>query len=315
VKSSIEAGEFGKRLIVREAWNDELEQFAAEQQIGEIDLATIQHGWLGNDVAFLRSSPWLKVLEIDHQTIHDISAISSLKGLIVLKLDTPRCKIVPDLSVLQKLRMFVLAYWIPGAEAAFNCLNLERLFLYKYPFSDLAPLSRLQKLDSLVIMNTFRLKSLNGIARLQNLQHLGIYLCPKLTDITQVAELKHVKDLAFETCKKARPFDVVGAVKGLRSLAFNNCGPIESIAALRNTPKLEELFFYESTNVLNGDLWPMAALPKLRCHAFRDRKHYSHNGEYFDVHAGAGHGHLDPRNRFGPFGDPNYEPLVPQKQP
>ncbi|HET6881834.1 MAG TPA: leucine-rich repeat protein [Pirellulales bacterium] len=206
--------------------------------------------------------------------------------------------------------MFVLAYWMPGSETVFDCVNLERLLVYKYPYEDITPLSRLTKLDSLSFLNTYRLKSVRGVAALQNMEYLGFFLCPKLTDITEVAELKQMKELAFDTCKNARPFDIVGSLKRLRSLDFSNCGAIGSIAALRDTPDLEEFLFSESTNVLDGDLSPMASLPKLRCHAFRDRKHYSHTSDYFDEHAGAGHGRGGPRKRFGTFGDPNYEPLT-----
>lgn len=188
--------------------------------------------------------------------------------------------------------------------------SVSGLLVYKYPYEDITPLSRLTKLDSLSFLNTYRLKSVRGVAALQNMEYLGFFLCPKLTDITEVAELKQMKELAFDTCKNARPFDIVGSLKRLRSLDFSNCGAIGSIAALRDTPDLEEFLFSESTNVLDGDLSPMASLPKLRCHAFRDRKHYSHTSDYFDEHAGAGHGRGGPRKRFGTFGDPNYEPLT-----
>jgi hypothetical protein len=312
MQSSVESGEFGKRLIVREFWNDSLEERASDEQVAELVLATMQHGWSGNSVGFLARLPWLKVLEIDHLTIDDISPINCLDELVVMRLNTPRARLVPDFSLLRNLRMLVLAYWMPGSESAFNCVNLERLLVYKYPYEDVTPLSRLTKLDSLSFLNTYRLKSVRGISALQNMEYLGFFLCPKLTDIAQVAELKKIKELAFDTCKKARPFDVVGALKELRSLAFNNCGPIESIAALRNTPKLEEFLFWESTNVLDGDLSAMASLSKLRCHAFRERKHYSHNRSYFDQRGATERGRGGPRKRFGTFPDPNYEPLMPQ---
>lgn len=309
MQSSIERGEFGKRLIVREPWNDNLEALATRERVAELVLATMQYGWAGSNVEFLARLPWLKVLELDHLTIDDILPVGDLHELAILRLNTPRAKMVPDFSALQRLRMLVIAYWMPRTETAFNCRTLERLLVYKYPYEDITPLSRLTKLDSLLFVNTYRLKSIRGIHALQKMEYLGFFLCPKLTDITEIAEVKSIKELAFDTCKKARPFDVVGSLKGLRSLFFNNCGPVESIAALRNTPDLEEFLFWESTDVLDGDLSPMAALPRLRCHAFKNRKHYSHTGDYFDTHAGTQHARGGPRKRFATFPDPNYEPL------
>ncbi len=312
MQSSVETGEFGKRLIVRGPWNDELEAAARADQVAELVLDTPK-GWLGSNIAFVCRLPQLRVLEVDHLTIADLSPISSLPNLVVLRLDTPRVKVVPDFSALQNLRMFVLAYWMPGSESAFNCHNLERLLIYKYPFEDMTPLSKLTKLDSLSFLNTYRLKSVRSIRALTNMEYLGYFLCPKLTDVAEVAELKKMKELAFDTCKKAKPFEVVAELKDLRSLDFSNCGPINSIAALRNTPKLEEFHIAESTNVLDGDLFPITSLQRLRSVAFQDRKHYSHKWDYFEGRGAGQHGRGGPRKRFGTFPDPNYEPLVAQQ--
>jgi hypothetical protein len=310
MKCLIEDGEFGKRLIVQEGWNDELEEFARTERIAELALRSVK-GWQDNDLNFLPRLPWLEAIDIQHLTIGDLSPLRGMGNLVVLSLDTPRAKIVPDFSALQRLRMFVLAYWMPGSESAFNCLNLERLLIYKYPYEDITALSRLRKLDSLSFLNTYRLKSVRGIRALQKMEYLGFFLCPKLTDIAEIAELRRIKELAFDTCKKARPFDVVGGLNGLQSLAFCNCGPIESVAALRNTPELEEFYFIESTDVRDGDLSAVASLPKLRSCFFKGRKHYSHDRAFFEQRGAIGVGHGGPRKRFGTFPHPNYEPLGP----
>ena len=64
-------------------------------------------------------------------------------------------------------------------------------------------------------------------------------------------------------------------MKNLRELLVLDCGPIESLAPLRGVP-LETLFFYESTNIRDGDLGVLLDLPHLKGTAFADRRHYSH---------------------------------------
>lgn len=87
--------------------------------------------------------------------------------------------------------------------------------------------------------------------------------------------------LHISTCTKIRDISPVATLNSLRELFLNTCGEIESIRPLRSLQDLEKFIFYESTNVLDGDLTPLKGLPKLKEVAFQNRRHYSHTAEDF----------------------------------
>jgi hypothetical protein len=70
----------------------------------------------------------------------------------------------------------------------------------------------------------------------------------------------------------------------LKKLFLNNCGDIQSLRPIQSLKDLEWVIFYESTNVLDGDLTPILHLKKLSRLSFQNRRHYSHKREEFEAY-------------------------------
>ena len=54
-----------------------------------------------------------------------------------------------------------------------------------------------------------------------------------------------------------------------------NCGEIDSMKPLAELVELSEVFFHESTNILDGNLNMLKNLPNLRDISFQERRHYN----------------------------------------
>jgi len=87
--------------------------------------------------------------------------------------------------------------------------------------------------------------------------------------------------LNIDTCKAIDSIEEVGSLPRLRKLNLNNDGNIESLKPLDNLKGLELVVFYESTNILDGDLTPLWRQKNLSRVSFQNRKHYSHKREDF----------------------------------
>jgi hypothetical protein len=62
----------------------------------------------------------------------------------------------------------------------------------------------------------------------------------------------------------------------LKKLHLNNGGAIASLKPLLNLDGLESVMFYESTNIVDGDLSPLLRQKNLARISFQNRRHYSH---------------------------------------
>jgi hypothetical protein len=68
--------------------------------------------------------------------------------------------------------------------------------------------------------------------------------------------------------------DAVGALRNLRFLGVSDCGRIDSLSPLANLTKLEVLYAWGSTRIVDSDLTPLVKLPMLREIRMRDRREY-----------------------------------------
>ena len=102
---------------------------------------------------------------------------------------------------------------------------------------------------------------------------------PKVADWQPLSRATELEVLELETCKRLEAIDFLRPMRRLRDLSLVNCGPIDSLAPLADAEALERFFFYESTNVRDGDLSILLTLPWLREVSFMNRKHYSHTRE------------------------------------
>jgi hypothetical protein len=60
----------------------------------------------------------------------------------------------------------------------------------------------------------------------------------------------------------------------LRFLGISECGEVESLAPIGSLDQLEVLYAWGSTRIVDGDLSPLARLPRLKELSVRDRRDY-----------------------------------------
>ena len=202
----------------------------------------------------------------------DISAVEYLHGLRYLALNrTGRTGL--NFAAFPTLISLSLD-WRPKSESMFGCSSLEELNVSGLPGPTLDELSQLQNLSKLSIAGG-GISKLSGRGRLSSVRELGLYYITKLTDLDGIENLRALEVLDVETCKKIDQLDQISNLVRLKQLTLANCGDIASIKPIRNLKNLETVHFWESTNILDGGLSPLAGLPNLQDVRFKNRKHYS----------------------------------------
>jgi len=69
------------------------------------------------------------------------------------------------------------------------------------------------------------------------------------------------EELELEDGRSLRAIDDVGSLESLRFLGVSECGDIESFAPIGGLERLEVLYAFGSTRVVDRDLSPLARLP------------------------------------------------------
>jgi len=103
----------------------------------------------------------------------------------------------------------------------------------------------------------------------------------RLTSLAGIEQLMELEELEIHTCRRVRSINEIGCLPRLRKLHLNNDGDIESFKPLAKLDGLESVAFYESTNVVDGDLSPLLCQKNLSSVSFQNRRHYSHRREEF----------------------------------
>ena len=80
--------------------------------------------------------------------------------------------------------------------------------------------------------------------------------------------------LQLQSCKKVTDIKPVGSCAALQFFDLSEGGEIPSVGPLTDLVALERLYLYESTKVTDGDLSPIARLPKLKDFRMRNRRAY-----------------------------------------
>ncbi len=274
---NIEDGVLGRRMVLRSAWSSEARSAAQGADVRELDL-NYAKGWTGHDYAFLSELSRLEALDITDRNARDVTPIHYLPDLRRVKVFT-YCKTPIDFGKFPLLEECALE-WRPRSESLFAHSGVKRVFINKCPIKDLRAMSLMTGLESLSLASP-KLETLEGIEALRALTFLGIYVAGRLAGLAGVEGARNLVHLEVNDCSRVRDVTPVGALHRLQSLHLCNDGDIETFRPLRELKELEQFLFYESTNVLDGDLSPLKSLPKLRKVAFMDRKHYTHRRNEF----------------------------------
>jgi Leucine-rich repeat (LRR) protein len=221
---------------------------------------------------FLRGLP-IRELEIIDRRLTALEPIYSLAPT----LESLHVTTHPDLKIrlteLPKLRS-IGASWAQIRDTISEVTGLDYLFLLAYKPDNLEPLSSHVGLETLRMKDRPRLSSLAGLSHFPRLQRLGIYLASRLEDISELQSRSEIRELELEFCKKLTRIDDLAECTGLRRLSLAENGDIESLKPVTGLAKLEELYLYGSTKILDPDLTPIAGLPRLRILRMMNRRGY-----------------------------------------
>ncbi|MFW0774078.1 hypothetical protein ACLRGI_12995 [Paenarthrobacter nitroguajacolicus] len=266
----------GNRLFVTGPWNPQVEELVESGSVHTLVL-NIAHGFSSPSLEFLRSWP-LKELDILLPPLDDLSPVRRLReSLTALAIEIFADIRTPlDLSGFAQLRHLSVPWDMVEAQVS-NLVGVEDLYLDNYQAADLSTLSALTSLKKLRMKGRVRIKSLEGLQSLENLEELSIHGARGLSDVSALRTspaAQSLRTLQFESCRKLTTLDDVAFASGVRFLNMGNCGDLESLAPIRNMQELRELFLYESTTFVDGDLSPLLDLTKLTDLRLMNRKHY-----------------------------------------
>ena len=276
---SLEQGAFGACVVATGAWTAKIAEYMSKHMVRELYLNHAR-GWVGDNVDFLRDLPELDAFRILDFTIKDVSAIHALGSLRLLEVST-YCTTPVDFARFPRLEDCAI-YWRDGSTSLFACEKLERLFLHRYSGVQSASIAQLERLVSLSIANG-GLQEVRHLGNLKRLRRLGLYNLAGLTSLRGIGRLTQLEELEVNGCRAVDQIEELATLEDLRKLQLNDDGAIASLAPLRTATGLEELLFYESTNVRDGDLAVLTQLPRLKRVWFQNRRHYTHTRESLRV--------------------------------
>lgn len=274
----IENGKYGKKIVVTSHWNNKISNYIKKNNIKEIEL-NYAKGWKDSDVLFLKEiTSKLLSLTITNYNLDNISIIHNLKSLKELNIDSYD-KTELDFSNFKELEDCFLE-WRPKAKSIFKNKSLKKLYIQNFKSKDTNDFSEMTQLKELKLGNS-PIEDLTGLKSLKKLRFLGLYSFRKLSNLFGLEYLINLEELEINYSKKFVTIDEIGALKKLQKLQLCSNRNINTLKPLEKTNKLESFFFYEDTNIIDGNLNVLWNMDNLKNIAFQNRKHYSHSREDF----------------------------------
>lgn len=266
-----EDGVYGLRMVMLGAWSKGAANVVESEGVRELEL-NYAKGWSEHDYSFLSQLSGLEALEIIDWNATDITPIHHLSDLKLLSVST-YCKTAIDFSRFPKLEDCSLE-WRARARSVFEHTGIKKLFINKFSGKDLCSFEKMT-LDSLSLASP-KLESFNGVHAIQGLGFLGVYVARRLSSLSDLEGAPGLTHLEVNDCPKVHDLSALANLRNLEELHLCNNGEIDTFRPLAGHSRLRVVFFYESTNVVDGDLGVLKALPSLEDVAFMDRPHYSH---------------------------------------
>src|SRR5690606_1222267 len=108
-----------------------------------------------------------------------------------------------------------------------------------------------------------KIETIEGIAALSELTFLGLYAARRLSASEGLQWIPGLARLEVNDCPKVRDISPLSNLLELEELQLCNDGDIETLKPLTAHKALRAFLFYESTNIRDGNLGVLKALPKL----------------------------------------------------
>lgn len=262
-------------LMICKKWDGDIDDFVRKNNIDAICL-NYAKGWVGDNLEFLSNHKHLQYFKILDWDIKDISGINYLSNLNALSIST-YCKTKIDFNNFPKLKKCFFE-WRKGSDSLFDCGQLDYLYLMNYTGKHFKPISKLANLSELNLVDP-HFETLEGIAQLTKLKNLEI-VSRRLKTIEHISKIEQLESLGISDSKKIEKINPISKLASLKILSLENMGEIESLRPLLACQSLEELYFFESTKVRDGQIRFLKQLPKLKIVRFENRRHY--DAKYMD---------------------------------
>jgi hypothetical protein len=264
-----------KALILNSSNYEKAIQIMQKDNIGHLE---INANYLTErDVSFVSRFQFISTISIVGNCPIDISPIQSLENIKEILIDHKLTGKL-DFSKFRSLNSCYFNWGIKGSETIFECSSLQKLRIDNISEIGTHQFNNFASLRELTLFNS-KINNLGDLNNLENLRKLDLTAARKLTNIEDIVSFKNIEELRLDDCKNLDQLDSLKSLKTLKILAFNNIGEVESISSFDNLINLSEIYFVESTNILDGDLSCLESLYKkgtLKTILFRPRKHYSH---------------------------------------
>lgn len=270
-------GLLGTKATIEGPWKKEYLELLLEKNVQELELNDGK-GWYGDNVQFLEQLPHLKSLIIIDLNIKSIEPIHSLNGLTKLEIITYSNDPINFTDFPQLLECSF--EWIAGSETLFESSTLQKLFINEYTKKDSTVFSGLFNLKELSILNS-PIENLEGLSKLKSLNYLRLGNLKNLNSLHGIGSLQGIEELEIQRCKGISDVSEVFKLNKLKRLLLIDLGDITSIHGIEYLTELKDFLFYESTNILDGDLSPLTQLKNLKTVSYQNRRHYSHKREDF----------------------------------
>ncbi len=271
------SGERGIKAVLHTEWRESFLDILLEKQTMELELNDGK-GWFGKTIEFLKELPQLKSLIILRLPLESIEPVHYLSNLIDLQLST-YSDVPVNFDAFPKLENCGFE-WIKGSESLFESKSLKRLGLNRFKKKSSQLFSKLENLERLTLLNS-GLEELSGIFKLRKLMSLGLVNLSRVRSVVGIEKLVDLKELEIQRCRNINSVSELFELSNLKRLLLIDSGNIESIQGIEKLTELEEFLFYESTNIVDGDLSPIKSMKNLRTVSFQNRSHYSHRREDF----------------------------------
>jgi hypothetical protein len=272
-----ENSRYGIKAIIKGVWQDTYLKLLLDKGVQELELNDGK-GWRGDNVDFLKFLSNMKSLIIIDFSIKSIEPIHNLSELLKLEIST-YSKTPINFKAFPKL-VECSFEWIKGSDSLFEVLSLKKLFINSYDKKSSDVFSKLISLEELSIINS-PVENIEGISVLKNLKVLRLGNLKKLTSLQGLHNLHELEELEIQRCKGIFTISEVLQLNKVKRLLLIDLGDIASINGIENLTELQDFLFYESTNIIDGDLLPITKLNSLKKISYQNRKHYSHKREDF----------------------------------
>lgn len=267
-------------LVVTGPWTDAIDEVLSSGQVRSLDLNSAK-GFHSSDLERLGDWP-VESLRILDRSVTDLAPLARVATTLQRLSIYVSVQVPLDLAGFPKLTTLA-ASWDNIEDSIGGAALLEDLYVGRYSGKNLMPFEHNRKLLRLAFKDRPRIETLDGLSSLSSLEHLAVHRAP-MADLAALATSGvSLRELHLTTFRTVTDWSPLSSQRNLRRLDISECGDVDSLAPIADLHELEELWMYGSTRIVDGDLRPLAALPKLR--EVRIQSRSSYNPPASEIHA------------------------------